>query len=633
MQYFRKPQLLMALALSLALVLAVACGTSAPAEEPAAPASSGSAAPAASSSSDSGSGAGASSASPAAGSGSSAPSGASSGTAASSGSAPVASAQPTAMPAMEASDEVHPGKVVWMVGSFANERMTYCLAGGGGHDYGRQIHAFLLESDVKDSARVIVPGIASDWAVSPDGLSWTVDIRDGVKFHDGTELTAEDVLWTWQWGMGPQAQEYATGGACLSNSQLTDTMEQTGPNQVRVSFNSVFLDFEDDFGSAGGNWIGTIYPAGLGHGPSVLHDEQVELEFDRKPVGAGPFRLTRHVASDLMEFERFEDHYYHPDNGFSENRRPKFTTLELRLVPEQATRVAALRAGEADIAPISIGARGQVEAGGGRLLFGQEGAFFFGRLLGCWETHLPCNDIRVRQALNYAVDRASMRDKLFGGPEVFQPKGFPNVTPSTVGYVPELDPWEFNPEKARELMVEAGYSVPGQEGGKEFGKFILNTWPSAAVPNLPDAAQFVAEVWQEELGIDAEVRVSEESAVKKLTRLTEDAYGQVLFRDNETRLDGSGMLNGGYGRNPDRPDRSSRDPEVVALAKEIRVIVDPAERIPRLTEFYLRARDESNELMMGYVNIPWGVGPRIKTWEPYPLAFYVNSVHTITLDE
>ena len=90
---------------------------------------------------------------------------------------------------------------------------------------------------------------------------------------------------------------------------------------------------------------------------------------------------------------------------------------------------------------------------------------------------------------------------------------------------------------------------------------------------------------------------------------------------------------GNYGRNPDRPDRSSRDPDVVALAKEIRVIIDPAVRVPRLTEFYIRARDESNELFMGYVNIPWGVGPRILTWEPFPLAFYVNSVHTITLAE
>ena len=89
-----------------------------------------------------------------------------------------------------------------------------------------------------------------------------------------------------------------------------------------------------------------------------------------------------------------------------------------------------------------------------------------------------------------------------------------------------------------------------------------------------------------------------------------------MFRDNETRLDGSSMLNGGYGRNPDRPDRSSRDADVVALAKEIRVIVEPNERTRRVAEFYLRARDESNELMMGYVNIPWGVGPSIATWEP-----------------
>jgi ABC-type transport system substrate-binding protein len=365
----------------------------------------------------------------------------------------------------------------------------------------------------------------------------------------------------------------------------------------------------------------------------VLHDEDVEAAYDRSPNGAGPFRLVKHVASDLMEFERVDDHYYQPANGFNEDRRAKFTTLELRLVPEVATRVAALRAGEVDIAPVTLGAKDQVEAGGGRISYGQEGAHFFARLLGCWETDLPCHDIRVRQALNYAVDRQSMQTHLFGGPEVFQIKGFTDVTPSTIAYSPEIDPWPFDPDKARKLLADAGYKTPDNPGGKDFGKFIVNTWQSAAVPNLPDAAIFVAETWKNELGIDAEVRVSEESAVKKATRLTEDWYGQVLFRDNETRLDGSGLLNGGYGRNKDRPDRASRDPEVVALATEIRVIIDPAVRVPRLTEFYARARDESNELFMGYVNIPWGVGPRVLTWEPSPMAFYVNETHTITLAE
>ena len=400
---------------------------------------------------------------------------------------------------------------------------------------------------------------------------------------------------------------------------------------MTVTYNGTYAYFEDAFSQSTGTWIGTVYPAGLGLGSSVLHDEAGEAAYDRNPIGAGQFRLVRHVASDLMEFERFEDHYYQPANGLPEDYRPKFTTLELRLVPEVATRVAALRAGEVDIAPVTLGAKDQIEAGGGRILFGQEGAFFFARLLGCWEPKWPCNDIKVRQALNYAVDRQSMQTHLFGGPEVFQIKGFPNVTPSTIGYTPEVDPWPFDPEKARQLFAEAGYKTPDNPGGKDFGKFILNTWNSSSVPNMPDAAQFVAETWKNELGIDAEVRLSEESAVKKLTRLTEDAYGQVLFRDNETRLDASSMLDGLYGRNQDRPDRSSRDPDVVALAKEIRVIIDPAVRVPRLTEFYIRARDESNELFMGYVNIPWGVGPRVLTWEPFPLAFYVNSVHTIEL--
>ena len=601
MQYLRTLEL--SLFLGVVLLLAVACGTSAPAEQTSPPADTGTSA-------------------------SSAPAPAE--PAAPAAAAPTVAPKPTAMPEV-ASSEVHPGKVTWMVGSFANERMTYCLAGGGGHDYGRQIHAFLIDSKIEGSARVLTPGIAEKWEVTPDGRSWTVTIREGVPFNDGSMLTTEDALWTFKWAIGEQAQDYSTGGGCLSQSQLTESIEQTAPNQVTVTYKDTYATFVDAFSQSTGTWIGTIYPAGLGKGPSVLHDEEGELAFDRNPVGAGQMKLVRHVAADLMEFERFDDHYYHPDNGLPEDRRTKFKTLELRLVPEQATRVAALRAGDADIAPISLGAKGQVEAGGGRVQFGQEGAFFFARLLGCWEAHLPCHDIRVRQALNYAVDRASMRDKLFGGPEVFQPKGFPNVTPSTIGYTPELDPWEYNPEKARELMTEAGYSVPGAPGGKEFGELIINTWPSASVPNMPDAAQFVVEVWQEELGIDAVLRVSEEAAVKKLTRLTEDAYGQVLFRDNETRLDGSSMLNGGYGRSPDRPDRSSRDADVVALAKEIRVIVEPTERARRVAEFYLRARDESNELMMGYVNIPWGIGPRVLTWEPYPLAFYVNSIHTITL--
>ena len=162
-------------------------------------------------------------------------------------------------------------------------------------------------------------------------------IREGVKFHDGTEVTPEDVRWNFQFAMGPEARDYATGGACLTASQITPKIEQTGPNQVSVSRNEPFPGWPDFVSEAFGNWIGTVHPAGLGGDPATIHDEATEAAYDKNPIGAGIFKMVKHIASESMEMERFADHYYQPDNGFDKDRRPKFTTLDMRLVPEVAT--------------------------------------------------------------------------------------------------------------------------------------------------------------------------------------------------------------------------------------------------------------------------------------------------------
>ena len=541
--------------------------------------------------------------------------------------APVATATPVP-PADVASTEVNPGKVTYMVGSFANERMAYCVAGGGGHDYGRQIHAFLIESGVKDGARVLQPGIATEWSVSPDGKTWSMTIREGVKFQNGEEVTVDDVVWTMRWATGPEAKDYSTGGGCITQSQLVESVEQTGPTEVSMTYGDVYTQFPAYFSSSTGVWIGTVYPEGFGQDISVIHDEAAEAAFDRNPIGAGIFQLADHVASEVMTFERFEDHYWQLANGFEEDRRPRFQTFELRLIPEVSTRVAALRAGEADIAPINLGAKGQVESGGGRIIYGQEGAYFGLKLMGSWVESHPFSKLEVRQALNYAINREAMRDRLFGGEEVMVLKGWMEVTPSSLGYTPELDPFPYDPEKARQLLADAGY--PGGEGFVD--PVVILTWPSTAVPNMPEAAQLVGEMWRAELGINPEVRVLEESAVKEMTRLTEDGYGQVLFRDNETELDPSDMLQTDYGNSPGRPDYATRDPEINAMSLETNAIIDPAERWPAVSKMYKRFRDESFEMSFGYINIPFGVGSRIETWEPYPLAFYPTALHTITLE-
>jgi peptide/nickel transport system substrate-binding protein len=505
-----------------------------------------------------------------------------------------------------------------MVGDLANERFDYIHEGGGpgAHGYGRLLHAFLISTNEKTE---FIPGVATQWGLSDDGLTWTFTIRKGVKFHDGSELTPEDALWGLQHAIGPQAFEYITvADTAINYSRKVARIELSGPNEVSVTTKEIVTELPVLVGEARGMYS-LLMPQ-----RTELYNTKVDAAYDNKPIGAGPMRLANHVKAQVMTFERFDDYYYQPDNGFPEDRRPNFQSLDMYLVPEEATRVAALRSGEADIVPASLPSKEQVEAGGGRLVFGQEGSYVNVKLHGCWDPQYPCSDKRVRQALDYAINKELMRDTLFGGPEVFQVKGWGPVTPSTIGYTPELDPI-FNPDKARQLLADAGY--PGGEG---FGKLIVNTEPSSAVPFQVESAQLAADMWRRELGLDVEVRVSDRTGNKAMEQ-GEEMKGQVYWRDNEARIDAASNVSGNYA-DPEAPDRLAEDPELLRLVQETSHILDADERAEASRKLYQRLREESYELSVGYTNIPWGVGSRVLTWEPYPLAPFVTALHTITLE-
>jgi ABC-type transport system substrate-binding protein len=147
---------------------------------------------------------------------------------------------------------------------------------------------------------------------------------------------------------------------------------------------------------------------------------------------------------------------------------------------------------------------------------------------------------------------------------------------------------------------------------------------------LPESAQLGAEYWRRELGLDVEVKVGDEAALKRAFGLTEDLQGQILWRDNETRLDNSSSVQATYGI-PDKIDRPHNDPELFDLAQKAVSVLDPVGKEKVFNNTYRRIRDEAYEISIGYLNIPWGVGPRIRTWQPYPLALYISALHTITL--
>ena len=528
---------------------------------------------------------------------------------------PTAAPQPTTPPEVVVT-AVHPGKVVVMIGGWGSERMDYTYDVGGSNNVIRFFGDFLIAIDEETQ---YIPGLATDWGVSEDGRTWTVTVREGAKFQDGTEITAEDVWWTWCHQWCPEAADYATQAGSQSAARLMEKIEQIGTNQVSLTTKE-----------SGGFSLTSLSAASAGaydikpKRPELHTDEAVNA-YAKNPIGAGPMKLVKHVPASVMEFERFDDYYFQPDNGFSEDRRVKFSTLELFLVPEEATRVAAIRAKDADIAPASLAQRGALESDGARLVFGREGLYYRIMLMGCMDSQYPCFDKRVRHALDLAIDKISIRDDLMGGSEVMEVKGWASTTPSTIGYGPELDPWPQDADRARQLLADAGY--PDGEG---FGKLIVNTWVSTSMPFLPESAQLAASFWERELGLDVEVRVGDESALKKATLDPPTLYGQVLWRDNEARVD-AGAGGAAYWL-PGYKALLTEDPEIHAMVLAARQVTDPVEQEAAHNAVYRVLRDHSMELGIGYVNIPWAVSARIQSWKPFPLAFYPSGIHTIILE-
>jgi len=545
-------------------------------------------------------------------------------------------AAPTAMPQPAEPSEsmgeimINPGRVTLMVGEFQSEHFDTNY-GPTGKEIRKNFHGHLTSWDLVDGAMEIAPGIASKWELSDGGRTTTYTIMKGAKFHDGSEITAEDVLWTLQHGMGKQALEYSKSSPGINYATILDSIEQTGPDQVSITTTvpspelAVYISENE-----GGATQGQVMPAR----PS-LHDVAAADAYEANPIGAGPAKLIEHVQLESYLFERFDDFYYQPANGFPTDKRYQFTELKLELVPEESTRAAALQAGEADIGQISLGQRDQVEDGGGHVVFSGESVIIESHLWGCWKPEFACSDKRVRQALNYAIDKELLRDRLMGGPEVMVVKGWWVVTPSTIGYSEDLDPFPFDPDKARQLMAEAGYKTPDNPSGKDYGKLVINTYADGLIPTLIEAAQLTAEFWRKELGIDAEVRVMDKTTFGNTRTLRfEDFDGTVNMAAQNTRLDAAGISRLYFlTRMKDGPSsRVNADPEIFTLLEETLAKPGAPDADEVFNSTFKRLRDEAYQINFGYINSPWGVGPRIKTWEPFLVCEYACAMHTIVLN-
>ncbi|SRR5579884_58848 len=297
-----------------------------------------------------------------------------------------------------------------------------------------QIHNALLELDENYA---LVPTLAQSYTASPDGLSYTFKLRRGVKFHDGTEFTAEDVKYTYEWYMNP-----ANHAINANNFKDVDAVQAVDRYTVRVRMKQPNAAFPAKGAST------FIVPA-------AYHSRVGEKGYKSAPIGTGAFRLKEWKPAEHTLVQAFDQHF---------RGRPYLDFFRVDIVPEASVRAIGLQTGTSDSAVWPL----LVED---NLRLAKDPNFTTFVTVTTGVNHFPINnkrpifaDKRVRQAMMHAINRQRLIDDIFKGTAVIATS---HLSPAfKTYYEPNVTKYPYDPAKARALLDEAGWK-PGSDGVRE----------------------------------------------------------------------------------------------------------------------------------------------------------------------
>lgn len=304
----------------------------------------------------------------------------------------------------------------------------------------------------RDADMQVVPNLATSYTTLSD-TTWEFTLRDDVFFTDGTQLTTADVVYTFKHLRNEElrAPSIAQFESITEIRVVDDYTFEVATTEPFPALPAVFSEF----------WI---VPEG--------HTEQVgTLQLGRSPVGSGPYVLVEWVR---------DSHILMQANAEWWDSTPAVEFIEFRIVPEQNARIAQIQTGEADIvAQIPVESLAMIERSGRASVKEATGprSYFVG-----FDTTRdgPLQDPVVRQALNYAVNVQEIIDIVFDGRGV---ELATIVTPEQFGFNEGLAPYGYDPERARELLAEAGYAD---------GLTLSMEAPIARYPKDSEIAQVIA---------------------------------------------------------------------------------------------------------------------------------------------
>jgi len=276
----------------------------------------------------------------------------------------------------------------------------------------------------------MAPSLAESWTMAKDGLSYEFALRKGVVFHNGDPLTAEDVKFSFE--------RYRGAAAKLLKDHVA-AVEVVDPYRVRFKLKEPWPDFLTFYATpaTGAAWIV----------PKKYVEKVGDEGFKKAPIGAGPYKLVSVTPGIELVFEA-HDRYW--------RKAPAIKRLVWKVVPEDLTRLAMIKRGEADIAYSLRGPLGEeVQRTPGLKLVATVGNatqwLNFGPLP--WEPKSPWQDRRVRLAAALSFDKKAINQAETLG--FSKPTG--SIIPSGFEYALAIQPYAYDPAESKKLLAEAGY--------------------------------------------------------------------------------------------------------------------------------------------------------------------------------
>ena len=434
------------------------------------------------------------------------------------------------------------------------------------------------------------PGLAESFTMSQDGMTYEFVLRKGGAFHNGDPITPDDVKFTFERYRG------------ASRKILHDAVASVGiPGDGRVVFRlkEAWPDFMTFYtGATGANWIV----------PRKYIEKVGDAGYKKAPVGAGPYKLVSFDPGVELVMEAFEGYWRHP---------PHVKRIVMKVIPDEATRLVALRRGEVDYAYSIRGelAREVKRTPGLKLEVAPDGATYWLYFPEQWDPKSPWFNPKVRQAAALALDYVSINNALnLGASRITS-----NFIPRHLKYYWPSPPPIFDAAKATALLAEAGYP-----SGFDAGFY----WCDSSYANLGEAAvNNLAAV-----GIRLQLRPIERAAfdkgfVDKRYKTGVIQGSSAAFGNASTRLSVWAIKDGAYAY--------GSYPEIDELYPQQLHEIDDAKRTAILHKMQQLIFEKNMFVPLWQLGFLSAAGPRVKlsTYGSIPGFVYIGPFEDVTLND